>query len=263
MKAFETHVAAITGACGAIGEAIARSFASAGGGLAICDLRRSQIERLGAELRAAGSTVCSAVVDVADEVQVRDFCHSIGEEFGHIDSLINTVGVIDNAGDVETLETEIWHRSVAVNLTSAFLMAKYSVPLLKVKGGTIINVSSVSGLANQANFMVYSVTKAALLSLTRSEAIDLARYGIRAVAVCPGSVETPLIEQQLQTTAERRGCAAEDLRRDWQSQYPTGRFSTPQEIADLTVFLCSDNARNITGTGVVVDGGLTALLPER
>lgn len=263
VKAFETRVVAITGACGAIGEAIARSFAFAGAQLAICDLRRSEIERLGAELRAAGTAVCAAVVDVADEMQVRDFCRSIDEEFGHIDCLINTVGVIDNAGDVETLATEVWDRSVAVNLTSAFLMAKYSVPLLKLKGGAIVNLASVSGFANQANFMVYSVTKAALLSLTRSEAIDLARYGIRAVAICPGSVQTPLIEQQLHTTAERLSRVAEDLRRNWQSQYPTGRFSTPQEVADLTLFLCSDHASNITGTGVVLDGGLTALLPER
>lgn len=263
MNTVDPRVVVVTGACGAIGAAIANAFAAAGARLALCDLRRGEIEGLGAELHAAGADVYTAVVDVADEGQVRDFCRCVGERFGRIDSLINTVGVIDNAGDVESLQSEVWHKSIAVNLTSAFLMAKYSVPLMKGSGGTIVNVSSVSGLANQANFMAYSVTKAALLSLTRSEAIDLARYAIRAVAICPGSVDTPLIESQLQSTAQRLGSTSAQLRRQWESQYPTGRFSTPQEIAHLTVFLCSDNARNITGSAITIDGGLTALLPER
>lgn len=263
MNTVDSRVIVVTGACGAIGAAISKAFAAAGARLAICDLRRVEIEGLGAELRASGSAVYSGAVDVADEGQVRDFCRCVGEEFGHIDSLINTVGVIDNAGDVETLASEVWNRSIAVNLTSAFLMAKYAVPLMKAGGGAIVNVSSVSGLANQANFMAYSVTKAALLSLTRSEAIDLAQYAIRAVAICPGSVETPLIERQLESTAQHLGSTSAQLRRQWESQYPSRRFSTPQEIAQLTRFLCSDDARNITGTAITIDGGLTALLPER
>jgi NAD(P)-dependent dehydrogenase (short-subunit alcohol dehydrogenase family) len=257
------HKVIVTGACGGIGQAIVRSFAAVDATLAICDIRQPDIHQLAWELRDQGRKVFDAVVDVADERQVSSFCDSAADAIGGLDSLINTVGVLDNFGDVETLPTEVWNRSIAVNLSSAFLMAKYCVPHLKHAGGTIVNLASVSGFANQAEVMVYSVTKAGMISLTRSEAIDLARYGIRAVAICPGSVETSLIQGQIEVTARRLGVEPEALRREWESQYPSGRFSRPEEIAELALFLCSNQARNITGTAMVIDGGLTALLPER
>jgi NAD(P)-dependent dehydrogenase (short-subunit alcohol dehydrogenase family) len=167
-------------------------------------------------------------------------------------------------GDVESLPTSVWDRSIAINLTSAFLMAKHCVPLLKRKPhSVIVNLSSISGMANQADAMVYSVTKAALISLTKSEAIDLARYGIRAVAICPGSVSTTLVDRAIELTAASTGREPSEQRRIWESQYPTGRFTTPEEVADLTLFLSSDRARNITGSAIVIDGGITAVLPER
>jgi NAD(P)-dependent dehydrogenase (short-subunit alcohol dehydrogenase family) len=129
--------------------------------------------------------------------------------------------------------------------------------------GVIVNLSSVSGFANQASAMVYSVTKAGLISLTKSEAIDLAGYGIRAVAICPGSVSTGLVDRAIELTAERLGRDPAAQRSEWESQYPSGRFSTPGEVAELTLFLSSDRASNITGAAFVIDGGLTALLPER
>ena len=125
----------------------------------------------------------------------------------------------------------------------------------------LAQVSSL--LANQADAMVYSVTKAGLISLTKSEAIDLAPMGIRAVAICPGSVETPLVERAIEQMARKSHLTADEQRRIWEAQYPTGRFSTPEEVADLTLFLCSERARNISGSAVIIDGGLTAVLPER
>ena len=111
--------------------------------------------------------------------------------------------------------------------------------------------------------MVYSVAKAGLISLTKSEAIDLAKYGIRANAISPGSVDTPLLDAAIDFAAEQFERNADEQRQVWQSQYPTQRFTSPQEIADLALFLCSRRAANITGANFVVDGGLTALLPER
>lgn len=263
VKARSGRVVLVTGACGGIGAAIARRYASSGAALAICDVRDDALAALTQSLRSQ-TDVYSAVVDVTDEAQISAFCQGTGQRFGGLDVLVNTVGVIDNMGDVEELPTEVWQRSLAVNLTSAFLMAKHCVPLLRAHGGgVIVNTSSVSGFANQAGAMAYSVTKAGLISLTRSEAIDLARHRIRAVAVCPGSVSTPLVDKAVELMAERAGLTAAAQRAAWEGQYPTGRFSTPEEIADLTMFLSSDLASNITGTSVVVDGGLTALLPER
>jgi NAD(P)-dependent dehydrogenase (short-subunit alcohol dehydrogenase family) len=241
---------------------MARAFGRAGASLALCDLREDDLAALAGSLH--GADVLSAVVDVACEDQVARWCRDVGQSFAGLDVLVNTVGVVDNMGDVEELSTEMWDRSLKVNLTSAFLMAKHCMPLLRRRGGgVIVNTSSVSGMANQAGAMVYSVTKAGLISLTKSEAIDLARYGVRAVAICPGSVSTPLVDRAVELMAERKGKTTTEQRREWESQYPTGRFSTPEEVAELAVFLSSSRAANITGASIVIDGGLTAVLSER
>jgi NAD(P)-dependent dehydrogenase (short-subunit alcohol dehydrogenase family) len=263
MESFENRAVLVTGACGGIGEAISRAFARAGASLALCDIRANDLATLARKLGSSGRVVHGSI-DVTDDAQIADFCQRVEESFGGLDVLVNTVGVVDNMGDVETLTTDAWRRSIEINLTSAFLMAKHAVPLLKARGGGVIaNISSVSGLANQAGAMVYSVTKAGLISLTKSEAIDLAPHGIRAVAICPGSVSTPLVDRAIELTANKLGRDPAEQRRDWESQYPSGRFSTPEEVADLTLFLCSPRAANISGSAIVIDGGLTAVLPER
>ncbi len=263
MEDYTDKVVIVTGACGGIGEVTAGAFAKAGARLGLCDIRQDELEAIGERFRRDGVNAFCSTIDVADEDQVRGFCGATSEEFGGIDCLVNTVGIVDCPGDVEELATAVWDRTLAVNLTSAFLMARYSVPHMKRKGGAIINIASVSGLANQEAAMVYSVTKAGLLSLTKSEAIDLAKHRIRANAISPGSVDTPLLDAAVDQAAEQFDRTTDDQRQVWQSQYPTQRFTTPQEIADLALFLCSDRAANITGANFVVDGGLTAVLPER
>jgi NAD(P)-dependent dehydrogenase (short-subunit alcohol dehydrogenase family) len=264
VESFVGRIVLVTGACGGIGAAISKRFAAAGATLALCDLRGPELEVLAAELEGVGATVHRAIVDVTDESSISSFCTSVGGDLGGLDVLVNTVGVVDDVGSVVDLPSSGWDRSIAVNLTSAFLMAKYCVPMMVQHDGAVIaNISSVSGFANQAEAMVYSVTKAGLISLTKSEAIDLAPLGIRAVAICPGSVETVLVEKAVAQMAETLGVSPEKQRRTWESQYPTGRFSTPEEVADLTLFLCSERARNITGSATIIDGGLTAVLPER
>jgi NAD(P)-dependent dehydrogenase (short-subunit alcohol dehydrogenase family) len=263
MESFENRTILVTGACGGIGEAISRAFSRAGASLALCDIRANDLATLASQLGSSGRMVHGSI-DVTDDAQVAGFCRRVEEEFGGLDVLVNTVGVVDNMGDVETLTTDVWRRSIEINLTSAFLMAKHAAPLLRARGGGVIaNISSVSGFANQAGAMVYSVTKAGLISLTKSEAIDLAPHGIRAVAICPGSVSTPLVDRAIELTANKLGRDPGEQRRDWESQYPSGRFSTPEEVADLTLFLCSPRAANISGAAIVIDGGLTAVLPER
>ena len=259
-----TGSAIITGACGGIGAAISNRFASAGMALGLCDVRTSELDQLAGSLAKQGARVHHRPIDVTDPDAVRGFCEATMQALGGIQHLVNTVGLVDNVGDVVDLPLEVWERTLAVNLTSAFLMAKYAVPhIIASGGGSIVNVSSISGLANQARAMVYSVTKAGLISLTKSQAIDLAQHKIRANAICPGSVETPLVDQAIALTAEASGRTLEETRKDWESQYPTGRFSEPQDVAELALFLCSSRATNITGASLVVDGGLTALLPER
>ena len=259
-----TGSAIITGACGGIGTAISNRFASAGIALGLCDVRTDDLDQLAGSLAKQGAKIHHHPIAVTAPDAVRGFCETAAQALGGIQHLVNTVGVVDNTGDVVDLPLKVWEETLAVNLTSAFLMAKYAVPhIIANGGGSIVNISSISGLANQAGAMVYSVTKAGLISLTKSQAIDLARYKIRANAICPGSVETPLVDQAIANTAEASGRTLEQTREDWESQYPTGRFSAPQDVAELALFLCSSRASNITGSSMVVDGGLMALLPER
>ena len=264
MEGFTDSVVIIAGACGGIGEAMTRKFAQASASLGLCDINESALDRLASELSQSGTKTHHAATDVTDQDAIRAFCDTAAESLNGITHLINTVGVVDNVGDVLDLPLEVWDRTLAVNLTSAFLMAKYAVPhMIASGGGSIVNIASVSGLANQTRAMAYCVTKAGMISLTKSQAIDLAPRGIRANAICPGSVETSLVDQAIGLTAEDTGRTPEETRNDWESQYPTGRFSKPGEVADLAMFLCSSKAANITGASMVVDGGLMALLPER
>ena len=254
----------VTGACGGIGEAIARSFATAGAAVALADVRPAELAKVAADLADTGAVVYHEVVDVSDDAAVQAFCASATRELGSVSQLINTVGSVDNMGDVAELSLDVWQRALDVNLTSAFLLARHAVPfMIDAGGGSIVNIASVSAMANQARMMAYSVTKAGMLALTRSEAIDLAQHGIRANSICPGSVETQLVERAIDLMATETERSSDETRRDWEAQYPTGRFSQPNEVAELALFLCSPRAANITGASFVIDGGLTALLPER
>jgi NAD(P)-dependent dehydrogenase (short-subunit alcohol dehydrogenase family) len=265
MREFEGKVAVVTGSGGGIASPIAYALAQSGASLALCDIRMPPLEQTASACRAAGATaVYAAGVDVSDEAQVVDFCATVSRQLHDADFLIHTVGVADCAGDVEELPTSVWERTLRVNLTSAFLIAKYIVPQMKRRGGgVIINLASVSGLANRFKAMAYSVSKAGLLSLTRSEAIDLAPHNIRVNAVSPGSVETELLHEAAVRNAKIFQRTRDEQWQFWLSQYPSGRFTQPQQVAELVLFLCSDRAANITGANYVIDGGLTALLPER
>ena len=261
---FSEQVVIITGACGGIGKAIVESFASAGAKVALCDTRAQELDTLTATLRNDGAVILSQVLDVTDNDGVDSFCSSVVQDLGAINHLVNTVGVVDHVGDVVQLSLSAWNQALSTNLTSAFLMAKHAVPhMISAGGGSIVNIASVSAFGNQLGAMAYSVSKAGMVSLTKSEAIDLAGHNIRANAICPGSVYTPLVDMAVVLTAAETGRTPEETRVDWEAQYPTGRFSYPREVAEMALFLCSSRAANITGSSFVVDGGLTALLPER
>jgi len=260
----KNKVVIVTGACGGIGSAIAEKFAKAGAAMGLCDINREKLGQTAEKCRGEQVPVYSASTDVSKEDEVREFCDAVSQALGTIDCLINTVGIVDCQGDIEELSLATWERAMGTNLTSAFLMAKYALPHMKKQGrGSIVNIASVSGLANQAKAMVYSVSKAGLISLTKSEAIDLAPHGIRANSIAPGSVDTPLLHNALRDQAKLYDCTAEEQLQVWLSQYPTQRFTRPEEIAELALFLCSDRAANVTGANLVIDGGLTSLLPER
>jgi 3-hydroxybutyrate dehydrogenase len=179
-------------------------------------------------------------------------------KFGTIDIVINNA-VIRNFAAVDTLETERWDESIAVNLSSAFHTVRLTIPAMKKNGwGRIINISSVYGLTATANRISYITTKTALIGLTRSIAMDVATEGITCNALCPGTVPTPPILERIAGFAKRDGITLEQAEKDYIStRHPTGRFVSMKSVASFVVFLCSEAGKDITGSVLPVDGGWT------
>jgi NAD(P)-dependent dehydrogenase (short-subunit alcohol dehydrogenase family) len=170
-----------------------------------------------------------------------------------LDILVNCAGIIYRNRTVEQTSEAEWDATFDVNVKGNFLMCKYALPALRERKGCIVNVSSYVGLVGFAGASAYAASKAAILNLTRSLALDHAREGIRVNAVCPGSVETDMIHTAWQLYGN-----VDEAQRLWAEKHPLGRIATPEEVARAILFLASDEASFITGAALPVDGGITA-----
>jgi 3(or 17)beta-hydroxysteroid dehydrogenase len=230
----------VTGAAGAIGAAVVAAVKRAGGTAIATDL-------------AVGKGVDMAL-DVAAEADWQRVTETIGKKHGRLDGLVNAAGIAI-LGTVEQLDFATWRRVLGVNLDGAFLGCKYSFPLLRKQGGSIVNMSSVSGLVGGYNFAAYNASKGGLSLLTKSVALNGARYKppVRCNAVCPAFLEGPMVDTIVQATRNPAMVA-----RKLMNDIPLGRLGKPAEVADFAVFLLSDEAAFITGADLPIDGGLTA-----
>jgi NAD(P)-dependent dehydrogenase (short-subunit alcohol dehydrogenase family) len=248
-------VALITGAGSGIGQAAAALFAAEGAAVAVLDVRRDAAEETAAKITAEGgrSIAVTANVAVADEVDAA--VASAMAAFGRVDVLYNNAGV-DSRGSVADATEDDWDRCFAVNAKGTFLLSRAVVPhLIAAGGGSIINQGSVAALVGVPNFAAYCAAKGAVVSLTRSMAVDLAPKRIRVNAICPGTVYTPLMEPMLRARGDgdlEAGLAKTLVK------YPIGRLGTPEEIASVALFLAGDGASFLTGSIVTADGGMTA-----
>jgi NAD(P)-dependent dehydrogenase (short-subunit alcohol dehydrogenase family) len=229
----------ITGAAGAIGSAVATAVKSAGG---IC---------LAADIKAGPGI---EALDVTVEADWQRAAAEIESKHGRLDGLVNAAGIVA-LGSVEALDFVAWRRVLAVNLDGAFLGCKYSFPLLRQKGGAIVNLSSVSGLVGGHNLAAYNASKGGLSLLSKSVALHGARFTppVRCNAVCPAFIEGPMVDAIVQGARDPES-ARTKLPRD----IPLGQLGQPAEIAELCVYLLSDAAAFITGADIPIDGGLTA-----
>jgi dihydroanticapsin dehydrogenase len=253
MRTLEGKVALITGAGGAIGSATARRFLADGASVALADLDMDVLARAAASMAADDTRVVLGTVDVTSEPSVVELVASVTKAFGRIDILFCCAGVLLPGSVTETSLAD-WERTLAVNLTGPFLASRHVVPIMESGGGgSIIHMASTSGLVAEPGIAAYCASKGGVVMLARQMAVDLARRGIRVNVVCPGWIDTPFNEPAIERAGGHDALAPFiDL------MVPFGRQGRPEEVADVVAFLASDDSRLMTGSVVVVDGGLTA-----
>ena len=241
------QVAVVTGAARGIGLAITRKFLASGGAVALLDIDATTLATTTADL-AAPDQVLSIVCDVSQPAEVQAAIAQVDRRFGRLDALVNNAGIAVFKPILETT-VEDWTHVLATNLTGPFLCTQACAPLmLRSGGGSVVNIASISGVRASTLRVAYGTSKAALIHLTKQQAVELGNAGIRVNCVAPGPVETAMAQQ----------VHSADIRTSYRDAIPLNRYGTVDEIADAVVFLCSDAASFINGQMLAVDGGFDA-----
>ncbi|MBI4635304.1 MAG: 3-oxoacyl-ACP reductase FabG [Candidatus Rokubacteria bacterium] len=241
----EGRVALVTGAAGGIGAATARRFAREGALVAVNDTAADPLERLAGELRAAGAKALVVAGDVTKRPEVERMVREVTQAFGWLDILVNNAGINRDAMAAKMTE-EQWDAVLDVNLKGTFLCAQAALPGMRERGwGRVVNTSSIGALGNigQAN---YAASKAGVIGLTKTLALEYAKYGVTVNCVAPGATLTPMLAG-----------VPDHIKEKIVAQIPVGRIAAPDEIASVHAFLASDEAAFITGQVIFADGGMS------
>jgi NAD(P)-dependent dehydrogenase (short-subunit alcohol dehydrogenase family) len=244
-------VAIVTGASAGIGRAAALALSAAGASVAVVDRDAERGELVASEIRDKGGDSIFVCADVADEAQVEAMVARTVEAFGGLDLAFNNAGIEGATAPTHECTRENWDRTIAVDLTGAWLCMRYEIPrLLERGGGSIVNNASVAGLVGFVGIPAYTAAKHGILGLTKTAALEYAQQRIRVNAVCPGVIDTEMVERFTghRPEAEQAMIAME----------PVGRMGRPEEIADAVVWLLSDASSFVTGQAIAVDGGFVA-----
>ncbi|CAN1571468.1 FabG Dehydrogenases with different specificities (related to short-chain alcohol dehydrogenases) [Burkholderiaceae bacterium] len=252
--------ALITGSVAGLGYAMAEALAEQQANIILHGLEPlEQVQQASERLQSKhGVPVIYSQANLTVVSEIETLIEYAQRTFGGVDILINNA-VIRNFAAIDTLKTESWNESIAVNLSAAFHTSRLTIPQMKKRmWGRIINISSVYGTTATANRVSYITTKTALIGLTKSTAMDVATEGITCNALCPGTVPTPPIVERIAGNAAKAGITIEEAEHAYiSSRHPTGRFVAMKSVASFAVFLCSEAGKDITGAVLPVDGGWT------
>lgn len=245
----EDQVALITGAAGGIGSAIARLFAAEGAAVVLADQNAEGLHKLERELTAQKHRAKAIPTNVCSSASVQKTVALALAHFGKLTLCVNAAGIL-RQGRVDEMSEEDWNALMAVNVKGVFLTCKHVVPALKVAGGAIVNLSSVSALVGSDGSFAYTASKGAVTSMTYGIAQELAPFGIRVNVLCPGWVDAGFTHQALRQTLE-----PQLLLDTAKNAHLLGRMAAPEEVAQGALFLASQRASFVTGTSLFVDGG--------
>ena len=247
---FENKVALVTGAASGMGLVTARAFAEAGAAVALSDVHENAVRSAAEELVAAGHKAIAVRCNVADEAEVAAMVEQTVSTFGRLDAAFNNAGIQSPAMEMADVSGEEFERVNGINLRGVWNCMKYELRQMREQGnGSIVNNSSIGGLIGIAGRAAYHASKHGVIGLTKSAALEYASRGIRINAVCPGTIDTPMVADMLAKEPD----AMKDIFKD----LPIGRLGRPEEIAAAVLWLCSPGASFVIGHALVVDGGYT------
>ncbi len=243
-------VALVTGAGSGIGRTVALAFAGEGIRVVVADIDPEGGQETVRQIEQGGGKSIFSKCDVTQEDMIKATIEEVVKEWGRIDYACNNAGIHNLLpGTLVDVDRDLWDRIMAVNLTGVFLCMKYEIPqMVNQGGGVIVNIASLAGLIAEPGSVAYTASKHGVMGLTKGAALDYVNDGIRINAVCPACIDTPMLAS-----------APEEIRQYLKTLHPIGRFGKPEEVAAAVMWLCSDLSAFVTGTGVVLDGGASAV----
>ena len=251
----DQQVILVTAGASGIGRAISERFLAEGHVVHVCDVDKDRMAGF-LDQQSQASGTCA---DVSLETDVRKVFDDIGQQYGRLDVLVNNAGIAGPTAGIEDIEADAWDSTLAVNLRGPYLTSRFAVPLLRQRGGSIVNVASNAGLHGCPYRAPYAASKWAVIGLTKTLAMELGMHEIRVNAVCPCSVEGERIDAVIARDAKRLGKSVDVVRDVYARQSSMRRFVSPDDVAEMVAFLASPSARNISGQAIGVDGHTESL----
>jgi NAD(P)-dependent dehydrogenase (short-subunit alcohol dehydrogenase family) len=251
MSGMKGKVALVTGAGGGVGRSISKRLASDGCKVVLIGRNRDRLGKVASEIPDKNNVI-TVVADITKEAEVLLAIEQTISTFDKVDILVNNAGMINDPAPFHETSDDQWNELMDTNLLGTFRMTKAVLPLMmKNNSGSIVNISSVLGIRSipKVPLSVYGVTKAGIIMFTKSIAVEYGQYGVRSNCLCPSTIRSSIIEPYLQD---------ENAKKILESTFPLRRIGEPEDIAGATAYLCSDDARWITGSVIMIDGGLSA-----